>query len=121
MISDEVPDSKHVRHLQQILTTSLQHNSSWLRVEETPWEIVALIVPGKTSDQPMVTFALRSEADKQIRALVGATPEGKPVPIETITQSENGFLESVLFLRVVTRASAIVAELKSHPKPNTVH
>lgn len=121
LVTPDVPTSKHVRYMQKLAAAAMKSNSAWMAVGEEPWELVALIVPGETADQLMVTFALRSSADNRIRAVVGATPDGQPIEIGEILQSTDGYLDPELFLNIATRACEVIGEAYQHQHSNTVH
>ena len=121
LVAPEVPTSEHVRYLQRAATTAMRSNSAWMAVDEVPWELIALIVPGQAAEQLMVTFALRSGADNRIRAVIGATPDGQPIAIEAILQTTDGYLDPQMFLDIAARACEAIGEADGYSKPNILH
>ncbi len=92
-----------------------------MSVGDVPWELIAIIIPGKHSNHFLITFALRSSADNCIRAVVGATPDGEPMEIDTIFNSPDGYLDPELFLGIATRACEAIGIASGHVNSNTVH
>lgn len=122
IVSPLVPTSTHVRSVQLALSEALKHNSLWLAVDDEPWELIALIVPGRTNAELFVDFALRAEKDRRLRACVGATPDGQPVAVEAILASTaNDYLDPELFLGIAERAADLAGEAQHFPNPNTLH
>jgi hypothetical protein len=121
LTKENVPITKHAEYMQQLLSQCVAQNNLIVSVNNVPWELVAIIDTGSHDTQLLVSFALRSTADSTLKISISATAAEREVPLETLTQSTDGFIEPELFLDIATRTMQAISELNLQFDPNTVH
>jgi hypothetical protein len=107
----------------QVQTTAINAMSSntfWMASDEDHWELIAIIVPGRDNQTPMVTFAMQCSEKQEEPVVIGANQNGDPVAIESITPYGDGFLDPDYFVQIVILASQAVP-YKPHPQAELAH